>query len=479
MAIKVKKYFTHLLFSAALVSGGFLSACSDDLTIGSVDEANYETVKDVYCYLRDVQTGRTSQTLDLHDQVTERFDLYVGLSKTADKGVDVEISVDPDYLAAFNSRNDTSYEIYPALSLVSIEEAGAVVIAPGDKRSGSVEVAVGKDQTVEEGKVYAIPLTAAAKTDGVKLSGDGTHYMLFVKDAGAVPDATKGAVKTVMFLEVNDTNPLNLLEWNMKNSGKPLFDILVIFSGNINYNEQTGRVYVYNNPNVQFLLDNREQYLKPLKDRGIKILMGILGNHDRAGVSQLADHTARDFAQELKAYCEAYDLDGVNFDDEYSGLPVGPGFVQRSSSAGARLCYETKRAMPDKICSIYAYLTLYSFDNVFNGMRPGDYLDFAVNDYGGSVEPHRFFGMVRSQCAGASLQIRHGDSTSEYAMRNLRDAGYGYQMNFALDPSVYASAVNTFQNVARGLYDDDLDFSGYYYEKNSTVRKPFSEYGKK
>ena len=61
--------------------------------------------------------------------------------------------------------------------------------------------------------------------------------------------------KVMMYIEVNDTNPLNALEFVLKDSGKLFFDDIILFSANINYNAETGRVYVLNNPNVQFLLD--------------------------------------------------------------------------------------------------------------------------------------------------------------------------------------------------------------------------------
>lgn len=100
-----------------------------------------------------------------------------------------------------------------------------------------------------------------------------------------------------------------------------------------------------NNPNVQFLLDNNEQFLQPLRKRGMKVILGILGNHDAAGVAQLSDMGCREFAKELAAYCDAYNLDGVGFDDEYSTSPdlSNPWFTQWSYDAAARLCYETKR----------------------------------------------------------------------------------------------------------------------------------------
>lgn len=33
------------------------------------------------------------------------------------------------------------------------------------------------------------------------------------------------------------------------------------------------------NPNVQALLDNSEELLQPLRKKGIKVLLDILGNH--------------------------------------------------------------------------------------------------------------------------------------------------------------------------------------------------------
>ena len=101
-----------------------------------------------------------------------------------------------------------------------------------------------------------------------------------------------------------------------------------------------------NNPNVQFLLDNNEQFLQPLRKRGMKVILGILGNHDAAGVAQLSDMGCREFAKELAAYCNAYNLDGVGFDDEYSNSPdlSNPWFAPWSSAAASRLLYETQES---------------------------------------------------------------------------------------------------------------------------------------
>ena len=84
---------------------------------------------------------------------------------------------------------------------------------------------------------------------------------------------------------------------------------MVLFAANINYDAASGRPYVKCNPNVQYLLDNNETLIQPLRKRGIKVILGILGNHDMAGVAQLSPQGCKDFARELARYCYAYDLE--------------------------------------------------------------------------------------------------------------------------------------------------------------------------
>lgn len=456
---------------AAVLWGSAMTSCENTLEADLVDEGRYETAGEVYGYLRDMQTGRPELTLEIHDGETLSQELYLGLTRAADKGVDVTLKVDVDYLTRYNQAHGTSFELYPSLDLVSFEEQGAIVIAPGDLKSDVLTVEISKDNKVEEGKTYLLPIVAEMKTDGIKLSSDATHFAFLVRGMGAQPNTSKGSVKTVVFIATNDTNPLNVLEFNMKQSGKPFFDIVVLFAANIKYKSETGRAHVYFNAQQQFLMDNYDQYIRPLQKRGMKVLLGILPDHDRAGVTQLADDTARDFANEVRAVCEIYGLDGVNLDDEYNGAPIGPGFITSSRAAGARLCYELKRQMPDKLVSVYAYNNLKNLSSVFDGMQPGDYVDFAVPDYNGKkVVPSDFPGMSMSQCGNHSLELRANNSTTVELMRQMRADGYGYQMSFSLYPANYRYNVPELNNVAIGLFDDELVPPQYYYEMESTQK---------
>ena len=278
---------------------------------------------------------------------------------------------------------------------------------------------------------------------------------------------TDTGIKIISCMEVNNTNPLNNLSFTLKGSKKPLIDIVILFSANINYNNETGKVYVHNNPNVQHILSNKEKYLKPLQDRGIKVVLGILGNHDRSGVANLADETARAFAQELKTVCDLYNLDGIFFDDEYSSYqnPPPAGFVSPSSAAASRLCYETKMAMPDKIVSVYVYNYTRSLPSV-DGVQSGEFVDYGIHDYGGSSDlSSNYPGMPKSGMALYSQEFILGYYTSANNLKRLRDDGYGAHMIFSMDPTRFDyqnSQLPALRMLATELCDDELVVGNFY-----------------
>ena len=66
---------------------------------------------------------------------------------------------------------------------------------------------------------------------------------------------------------------------------------------------------------MRHILDNRDIYIRPLQEAGIRVSLTILGNGDGSGVANLSDEAARAFAQDLRSIVDTYGLDGVDFDD--------------------------------------------------------------------------------------------------------------------------------------------------------------------
>lgn len=461
--LNASKCFVVLL----LLLGGFFSACDESINLAKLDEASYEVPGEVIGYITNNGGDRKKSFIDFRDKGVE--EIYVGLTAEAPGDVTVSFTYDPSLLEVYNSTYETEYPLFP-VSAVTIP--GQVTVGKGSKLSEKAKVEFETAETLEKGKTYVIPVKAKLTSGNVRLSETESGFLIFVDDLSKIPTAEKSTgIKIISCMEVNDTNPLNNLCFTLAKSGKPLIDMVILFSANINYNNETGKVFVYNNPNVQHLLDNREKYIKPLQDRGIQVVLGILGNHDRSGVANLGNEAARQFAQELKVVCDAYGLDGVFFDDEYSAYqsPTPPGFVAPSSAAAARLCYETKKAMPDKLVTVYVYSRTSSLPAV-NGENSGTFIDYAIHDYGGSYDlSGNYPGLPRSGMALYSQEYARGYTTSEANLKRLRNDGYGGHMIFAMDPlrgNFNYTQKPSMERIARVLFDDELVYDGKPYKKD-------------
>lgn len=455
----------HKLFASILLcSGVFFGACSnDDIVATPVNEEKYETTDLPVAYTINANGKATNSSIELRNEV--ETELFLKLNKETVMPVEAEFYYNEAILNKYNEVKGTKYIAFPE-ELLTFSEEGKVMVESGKDISAALKLNLktGKDLNAEE--TYVIPVSAKTTSKEVKVS-KATDYMIFVRDLTTMPDAAKeSGIKIISCMEVNDTNPLNNLNFTLKESGKPLVDIVILFSGNINYNPETGKVFNHNNPNVQHLLDNREKYLKPLQDRGMKVVLGILGNHDVAGVANLADETAKAFAQELKAVCDAYHLDGIFWDDEYSKYPDGtPGFERNGPS---RLVYETKQAMPDKLNMVYAYGSTGYLSPV-DGVQPGDYIDWAVDDYGGYASGS-YLGIKNEQWSVYSQEYNLGRNLITSASRLMRIVNDGYKghMIFAMDPnrSNVNSQIRSMQAIAEAFYNDELVVDNKFHKKD-------------
>lgn len=100
--------------------------------------------------------------------------------------------------------------------------------------------------------------------------------------------ATLGNFYRVVYVEVNDVNPLNAGEY-LLSDGTPFFTHVILFASNIR-GDASGNVHNYNNPNNAAILANPAKYIAPLQAKGIKVIMGNLGDHTGAGFANLPQH---------------------------------------------------------------------------------------------------------------------------------------------------------------------------------------------
>lgn len=475
MKYKRLNHLSHWTMALILSSSLYTTACTEDITISQLDESNYTISNEQLGYVCDENGKRIFTNVEFHTEGNTTF--YLNASQVSTDNNTIQLFYDASVLEAYNARYETAYEAFPKTS-VTLENDGIIALNANTKKSQGIKIAYTSDGTLSPDKSYIIPLRIKVTSGNLKLNEADQTKLIFIKDLTGIPDCHKASgMKIFSCMEVNDTNPLNNLSFTLSETGKPLINALIMFSANIRFNKETGRVYVHNNENIQALLDKREHYLKPLQDRGIKVILGLLGDHDGSGIGNLSDANAREFATEVKAVCDAYKLDGIFMDDEYSEytkynlhLTYPNGFVSPSKAAAARLCYEIKQAQPDKWVVAYALGNTWGFSAI-NGVQPGEYVDYALHDYGNKSDLSSSYpGMPRSNMGLYSQEFNIGKGiVGENTLQEMRANGYGSNMIFAMDPNrsnFESLQLPAMQRLARAFYDEELVFDGIKYPKD-------------
>ena len=476
-----------------LAAAASLVACdNDDLYLGSADTDILGSAAGNVVYITDGNGHGDVSFVEFSGNRT--IDLFARSSKPLSGDCTVRFAYDASVLAQYNASQPTEVPAFPQAN-VTFSGTGAVTLASGKTVSDAMTVTMTAADGIDPSATYAIPLKVTASNAILKDNAEG--YIILVQDCTSFPGADKTyngepGMKIIGVLEVNDQNPLNVLPFTLKGSGKQLFDMVVLFSANINYDSTTGRVYVSRNENVQAILDNREKYIKPLQDRGIKVILGVMGNHDISGICTLSPELSKQFAQEVKTICDVYELDGVFLDDEwtdYNGAAASPlpGFHEATYDAASQMAYDIKQAQPDRLLLIYRFFALAN-GVAINGVQPGDFVDYVLNDYWDTGNPCPAWpGLRMSQAGTCSWNCTEGNqekaqwfpgeiSAGKYAYNDfvslpaLREDGYGALMifNFYCNPSARLTPkiISALELTTRAFYDAELEYDGSWYPKD-------------
>ncbi|WP_199921743.1 endo-beta-N-acetylglucosaminidase H [Psychromicrobium lacuslunae] len=254
----------------------------------------------------------------------------------------------------------------------------------------------------------------------------------------------KSGPTSVVYVEVNSNSMLNAGKYTLTNGGAQVFDVAVIFAANINYNTSTQKAYLHFNDQVTAVLNDAANQIKPLQDKGIKVLLSVLGNHQGAGFANFPNQAAAEaFATELANAVTSYGLDGIDFDDEYTEYGNnGTGQPNDSSF------YYLVSALRSKLGSS-KLITLYdigpSADRLsYNGNSIADTFNYSWNPYYGTWSDPRG-PSSKSKRSPAAIEINSTSSSTaaSYAQRTV-DEGYGVYLTYNLTATNSASYISSF-----------------------------------
>lgn len=451
----------YMKLGLSLIAPLLFGACSESIEPSGDYDSKFDGALTAYGYVAHAESP-LDRVVDLYTGGAERR-IEVGLTKCLKHDAEFRVVFDESLVAPYNEETGNRFEVFPQ-SLVSLSGEGMATVLAGKSRSEALTVSIAASAELDQEKTYLLPLRIETSDTEVVLSDEQRRAFFFVKWHGdRISPDKKAGFKVVSCMGPQDVDPRLHCEFFLKNEGKPLFDIVILFSGNMNYDVNTGRVYLQTDPQMTTVLHNRERYLKPLQDMGIKVVLSVMGNWDPAGVSHLERPVAEQFAQELKAAAEAFDLDGFFWDDEYTEAnPSIPGFTSGSQENASRLIYEVKRLMPDKLNMVYLWSTISTLGTV-DGKLPGEYVDYIIANYNTGISLGGWPGMDKDrgmpypyECA-----LEHYGSPSV-----VKNDGWGGIMLFSISKkhgNWDRFQLPALQDIAGTMFDDELLYTGKDY----------------
>lgn len=334
---------------------------------------------------------------------------------------------------------------------------------------------------LETSKRYVLPLIAT--------SAAGNSENIDFQNNKVVYNITKSAqkdVKQLVCLEINDTNPLNLLEYKLED-GTYFVDAVVLFSGNIGwdaatqrgwFNKRTGEDVI--NGNIEHVVNEWETYLQPLHDAGIKVYMGLMPHHTALGFFTMSEYGCKTLATDIATMIRDCRMDGVFLDEEYC-YEGGKGDLSSEWGSnpknGNYFAYTIDKKMEELIPEYETDVVIYNYgwgtigEDITEGgvtSTTPDYIDIVMNNYSASSDVPA--GLTKKNVTGHSTELAQNGWCDEATARTVKDGGYGWMAWFGWNadetsPQYRSESKFSFRNVAKGCYGQDLQEPQYYYKK--------------
>lgn len=166
------------------------------------------------------------------------------------------------------------------------------------------------------------------------------------------------------YVEVNDTNPLNCMLYRMNN--EPFIDVVKIFAANIHANGSEPTLWLNDNvtkilvPDAGSTSTGHYKYVQPLRQDGAKVLLSILGDHQGVGVGNLTEANQQKFAEILAWAVEEYDLDGIDFDDEWAKYGENSNFPSSVSGSFSGLIVKLRAELDERFPNEHKLITVFN-----------------------------------------------------------------------------------------------------------------------
>lgn len=241
--------------------------------------------------------------------------------------------------------------------------------------------------------------------------------------------------------------------------GTPAIDVVSIFAGNyatntipmLRANNNDPPTQNPFNPNIQSVLSSG--LVKALQDKGITVLLTIMGAHTETGWSQFTDQsTAQAFVDYLNSdVITPYGLDGIDIDDEYSN---GRAYDTSLPMVTTLM----KQTMPTKLITKALWDDQSVFQANWNGNTLGANLTYGweMSYYSGDANSRLSFytqhGMNKNQlCLGFSAENRFSGAWDTVGPQATKTISEGYAGGMMFDYENQPSSITLMQAMINGM----------------------------
>ncbi|MGJ1369378.1 BT_3987 domain-containing protein [Sphingobacterium spiritivorum] len=383
----------------------------------------------------------------------DQLNLNFKISAPVAMDITGKVSVNETLVTSYNTDHQTSYQLLPANTYV-LSENTAVSISKGNTLSNAVSLKMTNLNSLVLGQTYLLPVSLSSVSDASLSVHESfkTTYLMVKVDANEFPNTDKpNGIKSVLYVETGSNSILNAGRYVMKSSGKPFFDMAILFAPNIGWKDKKPVVTL---GSAYDQLNDTEKYIRPLQRKGIKVLVSFLGAMQNYNMEEIEK-----ISLQIKQIVVRYGLDGINFDDEYQSyngieMPVANNYSY------TMLIKRCKELMPDKIVSFY---NIGTTPQVANGVTPGDYLDYAWQAYYGSYYAPSVPGLTDKKklgpgaawipaAGGQGGNVTDVNTAENIARRTIQD-GYGVMVFYDLTAT---AQMTWMERVGKALYNEDV-----------------------
>ncbi|MDR1230491.1 MAG: hypothetical protein LBK61_03710 [Spirochaetaceae bacterium] len=177
--------------------------------------------------------------------------------------------------------------------------------------------------------------------------GGGTPFELSPEIPRKLLMTNNTPVEAVCYVDAEQHNPLNAKDYifaaTADTAETQFFNYVVLGHADLARNER-GYMYLKMTPAIEHILANTKTYIKPLHQKGIKVLLEVRSggfsatdNGDRLGWGTMDMAAIVTLTRELKRIVNHYGLDGFEFNDAGGGLSAYPPltrYLTRSTDGG-------------------------------------------------------------------------------------------------------------------------------------------------